>query len=61
LATLLDPASKNKKYIEMTLDQKRDRLLSAVASLQISAGSRAQQSATEEADSTTETAATKRL
>ena len=32
-----------------------------MASLQVSAGSRAQQSATEEADSTTEAAATKRL
>jgi len=41
LATLLDPASKNKKYTEMTLDQKRDLLLSAVASLQVSAGCRA--------------------
>jgi len=41
LATLLDPASKNKKYMEMTLDQKRDLLLSAVASLQVSAGCRA--------------------
>jgi len=61
LAMLLETASKNKKYIEMTLDQKRDLLLSAVASLQVSAGSRAQQSATEEADSTTEAAATKRL
>jgi len=61
LAMLLETASKNKKYIEMTLGQKRDLLLSAVASLQVSAGSRAQQSATEEADSTTEAAATKRL